>query len=673
MLAAGVVAPPTDNTTALYTNWAAYPFLDLKIDSDLPECDINLLQQRGCFSVPVRWLLDEFVREYFLRVHPNLPVINEADFWDAYTNTRRDPIGLILFQAMLFAACSFVSQSCINSLGFKSARAARSAFYQRAKTLYDLEMHHDTFSAAQSALLLTYYAPSRNPNTNSYWLTVALHHARLIQAHRYYEVKHEKANMLKRIWWACVCRDRLLSLGLRRRFQISAHDFDFTQSALTISDFSDEIHRSLVYGADSKRALIQLLSSLCELAVALTNGLALLSPITSVVSTNHEDLSRSIADLTQWHKRNADTIELLGEIGMEHDSFVLYRNVLFIYYYSAQLALHNHAIYIAMVTCQDSAKKQIDNSRTQLQHPVSDPIQGITECLVELGQRNLLGYLPITTAANITLPLAWYIIGTQVSSMEVTKTISQATQTIYTKAMKFLQAHYEGTDLILDYIQKIIHQLRFQANASRNVTARLNWRPTSPFSPTSCSKTTEGHEDSLVVYNLAHCPLREYVRISQTLEVSLAIGRFPERTDLPIPLQSLKLHIDTRLYHSITRARPARELLSPARNSPTGTRASETQRADHFAVDNGDQWDRLTYEGERGVIEELPTEEVALVTRGALLDPHASPGGFDMFPSASSSGGPASLPVLLSDDPDEAALMDLFNFDQPLEIQADKQ
>jgi hypothetical protein len=64
----------------------------------------------------VRGLLNEFIREYFLHVHPNLPVINEADFWDTYTNNRREPVPLILFQAMLFAACSVRSSATLRYL-----------------------------------------------------------------------------------------------------------------------------------------------------------------------------------------------------------------------------------------------------------------------------------------------------------------------------------------------------------------------------------------------------------------------------------------------------------------------------------------------------------------------------------------------------------------------------
>ncbi|KAL4860443.1 fungal-specific transcription factor domain-containing protein [Aspergillus spectabilis] len=635
-------ATTQSSRAALFTDWTAYPFLVLR-------------RKRGCLSIPVRSLLNEFVREYFFHVHPNLPIVNEADFWDAYTNARRDLIELMLFQAMLFASCSFVSQSCIKSLGFKSTRAARAAFYQQAKTLYDLEIYHTSLSAAQSAILLTYYASTKNPNTNSYWLSIALHHARVIQAHRYYEVKHEKANLLKRIWWACICRDRLLSLGLRRQFQISAHDFDFAQSVLTISDFSDEIHRSLVYSADSKQALIQLLSS----------------HLIGRLYQPRTALDEHKRDLMQWHDRTQPQLNFLDELGIEHDSTVLYRNLLLIYYYSAQLALQNHAIYLAIVNCKDPKRKQVNSNRNQLQHPVSDPIQGITECLVELGQRNLLGYLPITTAANITFPLAWYIIGNQIPSMELAKNMGHAAHIIFTKAMKILHTQYEGTDHILDYIQKIIHQLRFHTQASPNNSSILNRRPSHQVVPTPSAQTPPGQEDSLVIYNLAHCSPHEYVRISQTIDVSLAIGRFPERNDLPIPLQSMKLNIDTRLYRSITSSGPSKELPTSSWTTAARSRVSEAQQFDNSALEDCARWDRLAYGDDQGIPDGLSIDDAALLMHQAPFDSYAGLEGFNMLPGTSSSGDLAPLSALgstvESDETAAEATLNLFKFDQAID------
>lgn len=53
-----------------------------------------------------------FVHNYFLYVHPFLPLLDEARFWQEYRlfNVHRDGISILLFHAMLFAA-SCVSES----------------------------------------------------------------------------------------------------------------------------------------------------------------------------------------------------------------------------------------------------------------------------------------------------------------------------------------------------------------------------------------------------------------------------------------------------------------------------------------------------------------------------------------------------------------------------------
>lgn len=86
-------------------------FLELKDLSRLPPEDVKYLEMKGCLHVPTGPVLDEFIRQYFLHVHPCLPMLNEAEFWDMYNNQfdqsrKRRTISLFTFQAMLFASCA---------------------------------------------------------------------------------------------------------------------------------------------------------------------------------------------------------------------------------------------------------------------------------------------------------------------------------------------------------------------------------------------------------------------------------------------------------------------------------------------------------------------------------------------------------------------------------------
>lgn len=78
-------------------------FSFLKVDLSLmSQHDVCFLDTQGCFKVPNRQALDEFVHEYFLHVHPSLPLIDESAFWKMYSGNGS--FSLLLFQAMLFAS-----------------------------------------------------------------------------------------------------------------------------------------------------------------------------------------------------------------------------------------------------------------------------------------------------------------------------------------------------------------------------------------------------------------------------------------------------------------------------------------------------------------------------------------------------------------------------------------
>lgn len=90
--------------------YSYYPFINIgNIHNIMPQ-DVNYLESQGCLRVPTRAILDEFVQQYFLHIHPIMPILNEGDFWDMYCNQTSsesgDKITLVFFQALLFASCN---------------------------------------------------------------------------------------------------------------------------------------------------------------------------------------------------------------------------------------------------------------------------------------------------------------------------------------------------------------------------------------------------------------------------------------------------------------------------------------------------------------------------------------------------------------------------------------
>lgn len=87
-----------------------YPFLTLDSLSNILPQDVSYLEMQGCLRVPIRAIMDEFVKQFFLHVHPITPLLNEGDVWDMYGSqssgpSASDKLSLLVLQAMMFSAC----------------------------------------------------------------------------------------------------------------------------------------------------------------------------------------------------------------------------------------------------------------------------------------------------------------------------------------------------------------------------------------------------------------------------------------------------------------------------------------------------------------------------------------------------------------------------------------
>ncbi|CAK7215769.1 hypothetical protein SBRCBS47491_002596 [Sporothrix bragantina] len=462
--------------------YSYYPFLAISNLSGILPQDVNYLELQGCLRVPTRSILDEFVQQYFLHVHPLLPLFNEGDFWELYCQqpggggggpSGEGRMSLLVFQALLFATCNFVSRNSIRALGFSTIRLARAALYRRAKLLYDFETESSPAAIAQAALLLSFWSPSTNSGTknpNTAWLCTAIQQAKLAEANHYAQLlpfEARRANTLKRLWWCCIIRDRVMGLGVRRSIQITRAHFDLEANPpLTRADLADEIERSRVYNPGTKSCLIEILVHMVELCVVLTDILTLVFP-----ADDTPGWGRQIADgdagrvrqckieLRRWYKDVALKFPMFGggsgsssggspgsttgnpgsgnggggtgagtgvsrmaNGGREfyHDSVILYTNLMYMYYHSSRVALcHHEVLHIAVNNTApgfanngSKAVPIIYENRYELQ----DAASGVTECLKELIQLRLARWLPISAVACTALPLFLHILDVKLST-----------------------------------------------------------------------------------------------------------------------------------------------------------------------------------------------------------------------------------------------------------------
>lgn len=158
-----------------------------------------------------------------------------------------------------------------------------------SQLLHDFDAETSPVVLSQAALLLSFWLPPEGPKgrkSNTFWLTRAVQHAKDAGAHLYaHHVQSQPAslatpdssgNLLKRLWWSCIIRDRLIALALRKGTVIKSNSFDPTLGAsLDAFDLEDEIHRSRVYDSNEKKVLLQLVVRLSRFCVVLTDLLNL--------------------------------------------------------------------------------------------------------------------------------------------------------------------------------------------------------------------------------------------------------------------------------------------------------------------------------------------------------------------------------------------------------------
>ncbi|OLN92820.1 Cutinase transcription factor 1 beta 1 [Colletotrichum chlorophyti] len=544
----------------LDVTYSFYPFLVLGNLHNIPPQDVNFLELQGCLRIPTRSILDEFVQQYFLHVHPLMPMLNEGDFWDVYclnpaaSHGSSERVSLLVFQSMLFASCNFVSRHTIKMLGFETIRAARAAFYRRAKLLYDLESESSPLAISQAALLLSFWThPSSLTlrKSNTAWLSIAIQNAKTVDAHHYATrtAPPKKRNLLKRLWWSCIIRDRLIGLGMRRGVQITRSHFDFdSNDMLRSSDLLDEIERSRVYNPGTKRCLAEILEQLVQLCVVLTDILILVFPLDDspgwgrdMRAEEQEKVRGCKVALQRWYKGAMLKFPVFGggpvarvkSPGSEfqHDSVILYTNLLYMYYHSSRVVLSHHEVLHLAITAAAPSFSAIPTSDLAIigenRHELQDAASGVTECLKELIHLRLARWLPISAVTCTALPLVLHILDVKLSASSrsfdpnTQSALKQHRLNILIEAMKTYQPQYDGVDWVSETIRHIIN------------LAQIDSPP--------AGESGDG-EGSAVIADwtdiLASQP-SSYLRLALTMDLSLSKGRLPEDGDFPVSLRGL--------------------------------------------------------------------------------------------------------------------------------------
>lgn len=94
-----------------------------------------LLRSKGALSLPRQSLQNALLETFVDHIYPHLPIVNLIDLlfsvqsWDG----SEGQVSLLLYQAIMFAASTFVNEDYLHQAGFTSRKEAQEVFYRRTR------------------------------------------------------------------------------------------------------------------------------------------------------------------------------------------------------------------------------------------------------------------------------------------------------------------------------------------------------------------------------------------------------------------------------------------------------------------------------------------------------------------------------------------------------------
>ncbi|KAF4634526.1 hypothetical protein G7Y89_g3578 [Cudoniella acicularis] len=398
--------------------------------------DIDYLFAKGALSLPDVPTRNVLLRSYLEYVHPYMPLIEAYEVLQIIADGTgaSGRMSLLLFQAIMFAGTAFVDMDMLRSAGYSNRKAARKAFFQKARVLYDFDYEVDRVSLVQSLLLMTYWYETPDDQKDTWhWMGVAISLAHTIGLHRNPEksnMEPNKKKLWKRIWWSCFMRDRLVALGMRRPTRVKDEDYDVPM--LTEDDFEIEMlpegnpiipdDCTLVRDVEAQRQLAQMCIAKAKLCLCISH---VLSAQYSVLVRHQgmqgqegstrssvmlfpkkldqtDEVKHCDIELSDWINELPESCLYTNSLapGSSGAPLFVQRSLLHMVYFTTLSALHRPQVLpSASTTHPDSSRELQDLSRKK----VREASREITRISQNLHSRGLEKYLP-TTGVTVLLP-----------------------------------------------------------------------------------------------------------------------------------------------------------------------------------------------------------------------------------------------------------------------------
>ena len=449
--------------------------------------DLEYLQKKGVFVIPEAGLRNELLRTYVQYVHPYAPVLDLEEFLSVIEkDDGSNPISLLIFQAVMFAATAYVDLRHLTAQGYDNRKSARKAFFQRAKLLYDFDFELDRQKVVQAVMLMTYwYENPDDPKDVWHWLGVGISLARTIGLNcdtSTSDMSPQKRRLWKRIWWSLYTRDRLVAIGMRRPMRIKGEDFDVPM--LELEDFETssmppELCRMLgncpaVKDTSKRETLAKMCIEMAALCQCITHVLtAQYSILGHKLGATQETTMRLVprksaadayevircdGELNSWYEKlprelryfTADTHEKCnsndGEVVHVHKS------ILTGVYLTAISALHRPQIMPSAPNLVVAPELQ-ELSRRKVREAAND----ITDMFKDLYGYDLIRYLP-NTGVTVLLPaIMIHLLNIKSSDATLRQTSIRKFQ-FCMQALQRLREMYASADFAFSFLDAVVQK-----------------------------------------------------------------------------------------------------------------------------------------------------------------------------------------------------------------------
>ncbi|KAK0719758.1 fungal-specific transcription factor domain-containing protein [Lasiosphaeris hirsuta] len=454
----------------------------------------DILLRKYALDLPGEQLQSALLRSYVEFVNPYMPLLELNDFLNAI-NDRSGASGrvsLLLYQAVMFAASSFVDERYLREAGFGSRKIARKALFLKAKAspFADSGDFIGRIPLVQALLLMTYWYETPEDHKDTWhWMGIAISMVFTIGLYRDpadMDVPEKKKKLWKRIWWSCFMRDRMIALGMRRPTRIKEEDYDV--SMLTMADFDIQPlpDDNELLGPDCavtrNVGMQQLLATMCiekaKLCICISHMLKtqysilgshtvrpgpaksqmMLFPNKSLDNASIKSVQAIDQELVQW-MQNLPTCCRLEEINQQNineanKTLFVQQRLLHMVYYTTRSALHRPLWNVA--PCKNAnLSPELLQIHKRSQNCVRAAAHRLSELINELQVHRVTKYLP-TTGVTVILPAVLIHLLDLASAYPDVQENAARNYFIGIQALSTLRENYAAAGFAIEFLESAV-------------------------------------------------------------------------------------------------------------------------------------------------------------------------------------------------------------------------